>query len=257
MLNSESGVASPVQELIPSEILVAIGLTSAFAGGAWLLRGVTIGGALAGFAVALVVYVSSGIAGFLVLVSVFLVAWLTTRIGYQRKQQLGTAEDARGRSAAQVLANLGAPAGFCIAGSITGNANFFIAAMAAFAEAAADTAASECGQAWSRRAYVITTLTPVPAGSNGGISAPGSLAAIAAALLVSGIAVAAGILASSAITITVLAAVLGTVIDSVLGATLETRGMMNNNTVNLAGTISAGLLAMVFVHANKIVLAYL
>jgi len=247
MLDSESGVASPVQELISSEILVAIGLTTAFAGGAWLLRGVTVSGALAGYAIALAVYLSRGIGGFLVLVSVFLVAWLTTRIGYQRKQQLGTAENARGRSAAQVIANLGAAAGFCIAGSTTGNPNFFVAGMAAFAEAASDTAASECGQAWSQRAYIITTLRPVPAGSNGGISLPGTLAAIVAATLVSGIAAGVGVLPASSVPIAASAAVLGTIIDSLLGATLETRGVMNNNAVNLAGTTAAGLLALVFI----------
>ncbi len=212
------------------------------------MRGVTPSGAWAGFAIALAVYLSGGMGGFLVLVNVFLVAWLTTRIGYRRKQQLGTAEDARGRSAAQVIANLGAAAGFCIAGSTSGNANFFIAGMAAFAEAASDTAASECGQAWSRRAYLITTLRQVPAGSNGGISVPGTLAAIVAAIFVSSIATGTRILPSSAIPITVSAAVLGTLIDSLLGATLEIRGIMNNNTVNLAGTISAGLLALVFTH---------
>jgi len=247
MLDSESGVASPVQTLISSETLVAIGLTSAFAGGAWLLRGVTTGGALAGFAIALAVYLSSGVGGFLVLVSVFVVAWITTKIGYQRKQQLGTAENARGRCAAQVVANLGVAAAFCILAKLTGRAILSIAAMAAFAEAAADTAGSECGQALSRRAYMITTLRPVVAGTNGGISLPGTFASVVAAIIVTSMAAGMGILPSSAIPIAVLAAVLGTFLDSLLGATLETLGFLNNNAVNLAGTSCAGMLALMFI----------
>jgi uncharacterized protein (TIGR00297 family) len=246
MLDSESGVASRVQVLISSKILLAIGLTSAFAGGAWLLRGVTLSGALVGFAIALAVYLSCGIGGFLVLVSVFVVAWLTTRIGYRRKQQLGTAENARGRSAAQVIANLGAAAALCVMASVTGRAILMVAAIAAFSEAAADTAASECGQAWSRRAYVITTLRPVPAGTNGGISAPGTLAAIVAAILVSSVAATMGILSPSAVPVAVAAAILGTAVDSLLGATIEAQGLINNNAVNLAGTCSAGVLALAF-----------
>ncbi|MBA3914751.1 MAG: DUF92 domain-containing protein, partial [Acidobacteriales bacterium] len=42
----------------------------------------------------------------LALLTVFILAWVTTRFRRSRKQNLGTAERADGRSASQVLANL-------------------------------------------------------------------------------------------------------------------------------------------------------
>jgi uncharacterized protein (TIGR00297 family) len=169
---------------------------------------------------------------------------LTTRLGYRRKQALGTAENARGRSAAQVLANLGAAAGFSVGAHITGYHALLAAAMAALAEAAADTVASECGQALSRRAYLITTMRAVPAGTSGGVSVPGTVAGVAAAAMVGAVAGAAHVVPPSALPIVIGAGVLATVIDSLLGATLEKRGVIGNNGVNFASTIAAGAIAL-------------
>jgi len=218
----------------------------AFAGGAWLLRGVTTGGALAGFAVALTVFVTAGAGGFAVLVTVFAVAWVTTKFGYRRKQSLGTAQDRRGRSAAQVLANLGVAAAFSIAAAVTAHGIWLVAAMAAFAEAAADTAASECGQALSERAYLVTSFRSVAAGTNGAVSAPGTGAAVLGTTVVAFVATATHVVPWSAFPVVAGAGILATMIDSVLGATVEARGTIGNNGVNLAGTVSAGLLALLF-----------
>ncbi len=61
-----------------------------------------------GVLVAFVLMLAAGLAGFLPLVTVFIITVLATRWGYGRKQQLGVAERGRGRTASQVLANLGA-----------------------------------------------------------------------------------------------------------------------------------------------------
>ena len=199
---------------------------------------------MAGFVVALAVFLTAGPGGFAALASVFCVAWLTTRLGYRRKQVLGFAESVQGRSAAQVLANLGAAAGFSVAAHITGVHTLLTAAIAALAEAAADTVASEIGEALSERAYLITTMHPVPAGANGGVSAPGTVAGIAAAAMVSVVAAATHVVPWSALPLVITAGVLATMIDSVLGATLEQRGVIGNNGVNFVSTIAAGMLAL-------------
>jgi uncharacterized protein (TIGR00297 family) len=230
--------------LLIQHVLVALAVTAGFAAGAWLLRGATAGGALAGFAVALTLFVTAGPGGFAALVSVFSVAWLTTRLDYRRKQALGIAESARGRSAAQVLANLGAAAGYSVAAHVTGYHVLLAAAMAALAEAAADTAASECGEALSERAYLITTMHAVPAGTNGGVSLPGTVAGVAAAAIVGAVAAATHVVPPSALPIVIGAGAVATVIDSLLGATLEQRGAIGNNGVNFASTIAAGLIAL-------------
>jgi uncharacterized protein (TIGR00297 family) len=219
-------------------------LTAAFATAAWLLRGATGRGALAGFAIALTVCLAGGMGAFAALVTVFIIAWLTTRIGYRRKQRLGLAENARGRSAAQVLANLGAAAGFSLAATLTGLHILMAAAIAALAEAAADTAASECGEAFSDRAYLITSMRAVPAGTNGGVSLSGTAAAMAAAAIVGSVAAASHVITWRVLPVVAGAGILATFIDSVLGATLENRGAIGNNGVNLVSTLAAGLIVV-------------
>ena len=228
------------------DALLAVAVTTVFAGGAWLLRGVTAGGALAGFVVALAIFVSAGPGGFAVLITVFAVAWLTTRLGHRRKRALGMSQDLGGRSAAQVAANLGVAAAFSMASTLSPQVGWFVLmSMAALAEAAADTAASECGEALSDRAYLITSLRAVRPGTDGGISFPGTLAAMAAALIIAAVAAATHVIAWSMLPLVAAAGFLGSLMDSLLGATLERRGIIGNNGVNLAGTLAAGVLALV------------
>ena len=64
----------------------------------------------------------------------------------------------------------------------------------ALAEAAADTVSSECGQAFSDRARLITTFEEVAAGTDGGVSLVGTLTGACAALLVSAVCLLTGVL---------------------------------------------------------------
>ena len=244
MLDSEPAPPTILHALLTQHVLVALAVTAAFAVCAWLLRGATVGGALAGFAVALALFLTAGPGGFAALVSVFFAAWLTTRLGHRRKLALGIAESARGRSAAQVLANLGTAAGYSVAAQVTGYHALLTAAMAALAEAAADTVASECGEALSERAYLITTMGAVPAGTNGGVSLLGTVAGVAAAAMVGAVATATHVMPRSALPFVIGAGILAMVIDSLLGATLEKRGVIGNSGVNFASTIAAGVIAL-------------
>jgi amino acid transporter len=75
--------------------------------------------------------------GFVTLFAVFAIAWLTTRVGYARKRQLGLAESRRGRNAGQVLANVAAAAIFAIFAMLAiFYRGFEFAAVTALAEAA-------------------------------------------------------------------------------------------------------------------------
>jgi uncharacterized protein (TIGR00297 family) len=234
-----------MDSLLSYEPLIAAAVTGVFAGGAWLLRGVTPGGAVAGFVLALAVFVTAGAGGFLALVSVFVIAWGTTRLGSRRKQMLEMSHDLGGRSAAQVLANLGAAAFFSVASTMLPERRMvLLMAMAALAEAAADTAGSECGEALSERAYLITSFRAVRAGTNGAVSLPGTLAAMGAALTIGAVAAMTRVVAWPMLPLVAGAGFLATLADSLLGATLERRGMIGNNGVNLAGTLVAGLLVL-------------
>jgi uncharacterized protein (TIGR00297 family) len=214
-------------------------VTVCFAALARLLQGVTFSGAIGGAAVCFVLLASVGPGGFVALVSVFVLTWISTRLGYERKQKLGTAQNREGRTASQVLANLSISAACAACFAVTGNAAFLIATAAALSEAAADTVSSELGQAGSAKARLITTWRIVPAGTNGGVSVAGTLGGIAAAVLVTLVCVAVGMFPLKQTAVSVMAALFGTIADSYLGATLERRKLLNNNGVNFLGTLVA------------------
>src|ERR1700738_3090036 len=65
------------------------------------MRGVTTSGALAGAVCCFILYVGGGPGAFAALITVFGLTWATTRLGYQRKQELGIADGGGGRQASQ------------------------------------------------------------------------------------------------------------------------------------------------------------
>ena len=189
--------------------------------------------------------------------AVSLLAWIATRIGRSKKERLGTAEGRRGRSAAQVAANLGVAALVCsevvqsgfvdLQGDSHGGmtlVHLFALGVAALAEAAADTVSSEIGQVLGGRPRMITTLRAVEPGTDGAVSLTGTLAGILAAGIVAGI----GTLAlrgdARLFLISGAGAVFGLLFDSLLGATLERRGWLNNDAVNFLSTASAAGFAL-------------
>ena len=221
-------------------------VTLLFACLARLMRGVSLSGAIAGGVVCIALYAGAGPGAFVMLILLFLLTWGATRLGYQRKQKLGTAEKKEGRTASQVLANVGVSAACAAAYRWHGNTVFLLAMCAALAEAAADTVSSEIGQTSSREARLITNWRKVPAGTDGGISLAGTLAGAGAALLVTVAGVFTGFIDRPELLASFLAAFTGVICDSFLGATVEWRGLLNNNTVNFLGTLTAVIVVAVW-----------
>jgi uncharacterized protein (TIGR00297 family) len=244
MLNNLRCVLAVLMTSVTTTFLEAAAVTTVFTAAARLLNGVTESGALAGAVVSFAIYASAGPGAFAALVLVFVIAVVTTRVGYSRKQKLGAAESRKGRRGSQVLANLGVAALACILFGLSRNPVFLVGAAAAMAEAAADTASSEIGEATGERARLITTFEFVPAGTDGGITAPGTLAGLLASLAVAGCCVVAHLISASGFWLVSAAGFLGMLLDSVLGAALENRKLLNNDTVNLLGTFSAALIAV-------------
>jgi uncharacterized protein (TIGR00297 family) len=225
--------------------LIAAGLTIAFALAAWGVRAVTFSGAVAGTAVTFLLCMAVGPSALLLVVTVFALTFLSTRLGYVHKQQMGVAERHDGRRASQILANLGAAA-MCAAPILfwpQSKRGLLIAACAALAEASADTVSSEIGQAFASEPWLVTTLRRVPAGTDGGISPLGSIAGIAAACILAGVCNYAGLITSRWFMTVVGSATAGMFVDSLLGATLERRGLIGNDEVNFAGTSFAAAMA--------------
>ena len=220
-------------------------LALSFALFAYLVKGVSFSGASVGALLSLVLYVSSGLPGFGALLCVFAITWVATKSGEGRKRQLGIAERSQGRTAAQVLANIWISV-FAAALSVISpwGHTLRIASLAALAEAASDTASSELGQAFGKRARLITNGRAVPIGTDGGISLVGVFAGLLAALLVALESHWTGQAEMHAAGVIVVSGFLGMIFDSFLGALLERKGWLTNNGVNLASTWFSALLAI-------------
>ena len=213
-------------------------VTLAFAALARILRGVSRSGAIAGAFVCFVLYYSAGPGAFVLLTLLFVLAWSSTRLGYQRKLKLGTAERKEGRTASQVLANVGVAAACAAAYRWRGSPVYLLAMCAALAEAAADTVSSEIGQTSSAPARLVTNWREVPAGTNGGVTLIGTLAGIIAAFLIGMTGILIGLMGSRELFLSLFAATVGMIFDSFLGGTLERGLVLNNNSVNFFGTLS-------------------
>jgi uncharacterized protein (TIGR00297 family) len=242
----------------------ALGISFLFGLAVWRLRAATMGGALTGaaitanliFATARYPYEWTWLHGGLMpLLAVFLLTYTATKIGRAKKEQLGTGESKRGRNAAQVAANLGMAA---IAASVptlftsvSGQIRYLgpFLMMAALAEAAADTVSSEIGQVFGGTPYMLTTMKPAAAGTDGAVSLTGTLAGAGAAAIIAFV----GMLPSFVshayrkfwettwilTVLIVIAGIIGLIFDSLLGATLERRGKLNNDAVNFLSTLFA------------------
>jgi uncharacterized protein (TIGR00297 family) len=223
----------------PERLAIAAAVTVCFALLARVVRGVDRSGMVAGGAACFLLFAGAGPSAFATLVALFLLTWISTRFGHRRKQELGVAERGDGRNAWQVLANLAVPAMTATAFGMTGNQMWLVATVATLAEAATDTVASEVGQSHSRTAHMITTWKPVSAGTDGGITVMGTIAGTIAGLVIAGTALLGGMIRPAQLWIPVIAGFAGMLADSLLGASLQRRGWMNNEVVNLTGTIVA------------------
>ncbi len=234
--------------LLPSQFVAALLVTAGFALVGWALRGVSISGALAGWAVAFVIYLGGGRRLFLLLFAVFVLTLVATFGGRSRKKSLGVAEDSQGRHASQVLANLGVATVCVLLAGVFGPV-LLVCAIAALAEAAADTVSSEIGQAFGTHTVLITGFTPVSPGTNGGVTWLGSMAGALAAGTIAAIGLLTHMLVARGAAAVAIAAIVGMFVDSLAGARLENRGL-NNEAVNLIGTASAALVAVLIFSAR-------
>jgi len=227
-------------------IVLAAAVNLALAVLALGLKMVNRSGAVCGFLLGVAVYLGWGYKSFLLMFAFFLIGSVATRLGYARKAARGVAEKRGGaRSWREALANSLVGAFFSVLVITTHHQGaFLLALIAAFAEATGDTVSSEIGQYISERAYLITTFKPVPAGEDGGISVGGSIAGTLASALVVALTFAMGLCGKGCAVIALAAAVAGNLLDSLLGATLERRGLITNGIVNFAGTSFAGALAL-------------
>lgn len=227
-------------------VLFGAAINAALALGAYAIKGVDLSGAVAGWILGTSLYAFSGWRGFLMLMGLFVLGTLTTKLGYKKKDALGIAQEKGGRRGAKnAIANTAAGVAFAFLIFATPHgAPFALALVAAFATALADTVSSEIGQAYGRTTYLITTFRRVQPGTEGAVSLEGTLAGLAAAAILGAIAAATKLIPPAGIGIVVAAAFVGNTLESYLGATLDRARPMDNEVMNFLNTVAGGLAAM-------------
>jgi len=237
----------------------------AMAAGSYVKRIFNLSGSISAFFVGMVIGICGNVLWLLLLLVFLVTSFGATKYRFDWKKAEGFQEGVRGeRSWRNVFANGAIPTGIAflsfLAEVLEPGGGLFpkdIASymfVSAIAVAASDTAASEIGIV-DPRVYLITTFERTKRGVDGGVSLTGQLAAFVAAAYTSVVAyVIFAFLNDSLLAgpetlfIPMLCGFLGCQIDSVIGATLETKGRVgklgNNFLSILAGTAIAFSLAL-------------
>ncbi len=233
-----------IAALLPKKLLTTTGYLHA-----WFL-GVFVWGCL-------------GWPGYTVVMVYFLVGSAVTRIGMAKKAAAGIAENRAGVRGPENVWGSALTAALCalgvllgMSGQVSGLSDHWVALfglgyVASFATKLSDTTASEVGKAYGQRTFLITTLRPVPAGTEGAISLEGTLAGVLGSALIASIGWVVGLITPSGILLCLVAAFIATNLESVIGATLQDQlPWLTNELVNIInttiGAITVILLAVTF-----------
>jgi uncharacterized protein (TIGR00297 family) len=221
------------------------------AGVSFALKMVNFSGFASGFLIGTTLFTFGGYELFLILFLFFFLGSASTKFGYAHKKSLGIAQEkggARGWKNAVANCSVGVFLSILAMLSHGDRSTILIAGVfGAFATAAADTVSSEIGQVLGKHPILITSLRPVPVGTEGAVSLEGTLAGIVASIVVCAAGVLLRVLSIPAALFCVLAAFIGTTVESYLGATLETMKIIDNEIINFMNTLVGAAAAMAFV----------
>lgn len=205
-------------------------------------RKLTFKAAITAAIIGLLVLQTAQLKGILMLMTFFVLSVLATAHKKEVKAKLHPDNLAdKGRNSKQVLAN-GGVAGLAAMLAIVDprhHALYIMMMAASLASALADTLSSELGMVYGRRFYNILTLKKEANGLDGVVSVEGFFMGAAGSCIIAFIYPG----FNKAGLIVFLAGVIGNVADSILGAALERKHFIGNNTVNFLNTLFAALIA--------------
>jgi uncharacterized protein (TIGR00297 family) len=258
----------------PDQFMYGIVFGAAIAAVSYRMKLLTASGAVATFLLAVIIFGIGGWLWTLPIVVFFLASSLLSRVGGKRKLQYEAIyEKSNMRDAGQVAANGGIAAALAVVWYMFPSMTFvYLGFVGAIAAATADTWGTEIGTLASGNPRSIVSFKSVEKGTSGGVSLTGVIGGILGALLIA----ASALLFSQPqsmkyfAAVTIAAGLIGTLTDSMLGATLQAqyqcpacgkntekqihcssptelvRGLpwMNNDMVNWACAAAGGAAAM-------------
>ncbi|MEO1210772.1 MAG: TIGR00297 family protein [Cyanobacteria bacterium J06638_20] len=242
--------------------LVAIALNSVLAAIAAIIpkKLLTPAGLFHAWALGIIIWGTLGWRGYLVILFYFLVGSAVTRIGMAEKEAAGIAEKRSGARGPENVWGSALTAALCALGAYVlataappgspGIALLGLGYVASLSTKLSDTCASEVGKAYGKRTFLITTLKPVPAGTEGAVSLEGTLAGVAGSIAIALVAWGVGMIPAIHLLTCAIAAFIATNLESLIGATIQERyRWLTNEMVNIVnttlGAIAAILIALI------------
>ncbi len=206
-----------------------------------------------------------GLKGWLAVVLYLALGSLVTRLGFRTKQARGLAEGRGGVRGPENVWGSAATGALLAMAAVLAPPSWqpllLLGFAASFAAKLADTCGSEIGKRWGRHTVLITSLRPVPPGTEGAISLEGTAASLAGSGLMAALMLVLGLgagswvstssVSSSAVNpgavwlLITLVGLAATLIESLIGASAQQRwAWLSNELVNGIQTAIAALLAM-------------
>ena len=228
-------------EAAPPLVWTAVVIAFGFSYFAYRLKTADIPGLFSAALVGILLIVFAGISWFLIMLSFFVLGAAATRYKMEYKKSIRVEEEKGGvRGYINVFANGLVSVCAAVGFGLTQNPVFIAAYLGSVATAAADTVAGEIGVC-SGKPLLITTLQPVPEGTNGGVTFTGEVAGLFGAIFIGACAVLLGIADFSLFVATMIGGFIGTNLDSLLGELFENKHVWGNAGTNFLATLGGGV----------------
>ena len=187
--------------------------------------------------------------GYVVVLFYLFVGSAVTKIGIAEKEAAGIAEKRSGMRGPENVWGSALTATLCAIGTLFVDTPLrellILGYVASFATKLSDTSASEVGKAYGKRTFLITSLKPVPRGTEGAVSLEGTIAGVIASIAIAFVGYAVGTIDLWGVLWCVVAAFIATNIESLIGATLqENVSWLTNEVVNFINTTIGAIVAI-------------
>jgi uncharacterized protein (TIGR00297 family) len=231
-------------------VWIAIGLNTVLMGlvGISPKKLLTIAGLFHAWLLGIIIWTTINWPGYLIVTFYFVVGSAVTRIGMASKEAAGISEKRSGARGPENVWGSALIAALCALGAWLlpiYRSLLLLGYVASFSTKLSDTTASEVGKAYGKRTFLITTLQPVPRGTEGAVSLEGTLAGVVASIAIACLGWGVNLIDSTGVVLCIVAAFIATNLESVIGATLQSKyTWLTNEVVNIFNTLIGAVVAI-------------
>ncbi|MEL6937418.1 MAG: TIGR00297 family protein [Cyanobacteria bacterium J06607_17] len=217
-------------------------------------------GYLHAWALGVIIWSCLGWQAYAVTLVYFAAGSAVTKVGFAEKEAAGIAEDRGGVRGPGNVWGSALTAAICAllvwvtgltSAPVLGLSNgemaqlLILGFVASLSTKLSDTSATEIGKAYGQRTFLITTLQPVPRGTEGAVSLEGTLAGVVGSLILAIAAWGIGFIPAVGIVICAIAAFVATTMESLIGATIEDKlPGLTHDVVNIINTLIGAVVAI-------------